>query len=639
MTLFKQMAIAISIMIIILLSTVMVINFQSSKKDMIQNLYENTVNNISTLTSKLAEAGDDSAIILTTVDSEFDSGYYKMIDFKSNDGKSDYKQIDNKQVEGIPLWFVEFTNIQLDSVTADVSSGWTILGVVTVQGDTGIVYKALYKMFLNLSYIFIIAVAVSLIILNILLRFILKPIFNLQHQAESILKNEFIIQDKVPFTTELKDVVKAMNTMVNKVEIIFDKANETVKKNQELLYNDPITKLYNRRYLMIKLPNLLKELNKNNGGSIIMIALSGAEIINQSLGRRDADNMFLSFANHLRKVCNNYPEKVITRVNGTEFVIVVSDCGIDEASDIVSQINEYFDKLLKENEIESENVFINLGIYKYKPDVSIGDLLTKADTALITAKSKENENIHLYEEKEDNNALGKDEWRKIIENTIIDNHFVLNFWTTLNAKKHEITHKVMTFIINNGKDKKYFYGDFIAPAINLGLASKMYLVALEKLLSEDNIILYGSTCSIRMQSEFINDPNSFEELEKLFSKYIKKLNFKLSFEVTDSFAIHHTQVVKQYASLFSKYGFGFGINSFTGESKDYSYLKTLNPEFLKSDCSFLLDQPSSAMAAIHAITDSLGIEIIATFVKTKDELDSLASINIDSIQGPITDVI
>lgn len=54
--LFKPMAITISIMIIIiLLESVMDINYQASKKDMIQNLYETTVNNISTLTAKLAD--------------------------------------------------------------------------------------------------------------------------------------------------------------------------------------------------------------------------------------------------------------------------------------------------------------------------------------------------------------------------------------------------------------------------------------------------------------------------------------------------------------------------------------------------------------------------------------------------------
>ena len=33
--------------------------------------------------------------------------------------------------------------------------------------------------------------------------------------------NEFVISKKIPFTTEFKDVVDVMNTMVKKVEKVF----------------------------------------------------------------------------------------------------------------------------------------------------------------------------------------------------------------------------------------------------------------------------------------------------------------------------------------------------------------------------------------------------------------------------------
>jgi EAL domain-containing protein (putative c-di-GMP-specific phosphodiesterase class I) len=195
----------------------------------------------------------------------------------------------------------------------------------------------------------------------------------------------------------------------------------------------------------------------------------------------------------------------------------------------------------------------------------------------------------------------------------------------------------MTFTIDGGEDKKFFYGDFIAPAINLGLVSKMYLFTLKELITNQHKELNNTECSIRLSNEFIKDENSFDELSHLFKSYAKKLNFQLSFEVTDSFAIYNTAALKNYIQLFSMYGFGFGINSFSAESNDYSYLKTLHPKFIKADCAFLLDQSEDSMSAIQVITDSLGIEIIATFVQTKEELEALESVNIHSVQGPITD--
>jgi diguanylate cyclase (GGDEF)-like protein len=639
MTLFKQMALAISLIIVLLLATVMGINYQSAKKDMIQSLYETTVNNISTLTTKLAEASSDSAILVSTIDAEFDSGYYKMIDFKSNDGKSDYMQIDNKPVKDVPLWFVNFTAIDLPPVSADVSSGWDMIGVVSVASDTGVVYRALYKMFIKLSYLFVVFLGIALLILYALLHFILKPLYRVQSQAEAILRNEFIIQEKVPFTTEFKDVVKGMNAMVTKVEEIFRKGNEAAQRNKELLYNDPTTKLFNRRYLMLKLPDLIKLENKANGGTIMFIALSGAEVLNQALGRRKADDMFLEIANGFNEITQKFNDKVLARVNGTEFTLMLPDCESDEASDIARRINRRFDKLIKEHNLNPEDITISIGLYKYKPAVSIPDLLTRADNALSHAKADDMDNTYLYEEKDDEHALGKEQWREIIEESISNNYFSLKFWPTFNAKTKQINHKVMTFTIDGGTDKKYFYGDFIAPAINLGLVSKMYIVALKDLITERHEELDGSTCSIRLSNEFIKDAKAYNELSSLFEKYAKTLKFKLSFEVSDSFAIHNTLAVKEYVNLFLRYGIGFGINSFTGESSDFTYLKQLTPTFLKADCAFLLDQSQDSMGALQVVTDSLGIEIIATFVKNEEELNKLFAMHINSVQGPVTDSI
>jgi EAL domain-containing protein (putative c-di-GMP-specific phosphodiesterase class I) len=149
--------------------------------------------------------------------------------------------------------------------------------------------------------------------------------------------------------------------------------------------------------------------------------------------------------------------------------------------------------------------------------------------------------------------------------------------------------------------------------------------------------LNGTTCSIRLSNEFLKDTKAFEALSTLFYLYAKKLGFKLYFEVADSFAIHNTATVKGFVELFKEYEFGFGINAFTGDSHDFTYLKELNPKFIKADVSFLLDQTEESMNSLEVITKSLGIEIIASFVKEQEELLALQKLHIYKVQGPITD--
>jgi len=92
MTLFKQLAFVVSMIIIAVLGAVMYINYTSAKQDMIDSLYQSTVNNISTLSSKIADAKGHEALTITTIDAEFDAGYYMLIEFTSNDGLFHYKQ-------------------------------------------------------------------------------------------------------------------------------------------------------------------------------------------------------------------------------------------------------------------------------------------------------------------------------------------------------------------------------------------------------------------------------------------------------------------------------------------------------------------------------------------------------------------
>ena len=639
MTLFKQMALAVSLIIITMLASVMAINYKSAKKDMLGSLYETTVNNIATLTDNLAEAADEEAHITTVINAAFDSGYYKLIEFNSNQSDFSYKQIDNRPIEGVPAWFVRFTDLHTETITADVSAGWSMVGEVRVAGDTRIVYKALYAMFIKLLILFALFASIALVVLAIMLSFILKPLKQIQYQAEAIMRNEFVIQEKVPYTTEFKDVVKGMNTMVAKVEDIFHKGNEAAKRNRELLYNDPVTKLFNRRYLMLKLPDLISLENRANGGTIMFIAMRGAEILNNELGRENADAKFLQFATILNDATQAYENRVIARVNGTEFMLMLPNCEADESINIANTIHERYNALLIAHNLDANSIIIDIGMYRYRPNVSRGELLTRTDNALSKAKADEVSNTYIYEEKDDENSLTREEWRHILQEAIENKYFSLKFYSSVDTRTKEITHKVMTFTIDGGENKRYFYGDFIAPAINLGLVSKVYIVALQELITKKHTQINGSVCSVRLSSEFIKDPKAFSELAALFSKYAKSLEFQLSFEISDSFAIHNTQQMKEFVTLFNRYGFGFGINSFTGESNDFAYLKELNPSFIKADTSFLLDQSNDSMSALHVITDSLGIDMVATYVKTKEELESLQAKHIYKVQGPITDTL
>ncbi|HIM75614.1 MAG TPA: EAL domain-containing protein [Campylobacterales bacterium] len=632
MTLFKQLALVVSMIIIVMLGAVMYINYTSAKQDMIDSLYQSTVNNISTLSSKIADAKGHEALTITTIDAEFDAGYYMLIEFTSNDGLFHYKQIDDNVVEGVPPWFMKYTDIKVVKVTSDVSLGWEMFGEVTVMGDIGVVYKALYKMFVKLLYLFVISVLIALIVLSILLHFVLKPLKFIQNQAEAILKNEFVIQKKEPYTTEFKGVINGMNSMVKKVEDIFNKANEVAIRNRELLYTDPVTTLFNRRYLMLKLPDLLNQNNKINGGTVLFIGLSSIEVLNQFISRRHTNNLIIAFTKTLDKVTKKFDDRLICRLNETEFLLVVPECEADQASDMQRRINRSFLNLLSTNKMNEDNVNINIGLYRYNSGVSIADLLTHSDTALSNAIADETSSAYLYEEKDAQNTLAKEQWRSIIENAIKESSFNFESLDVVNTKTDTLVHESLTYNIYGEDAKEYLYKDFIAPIINLGHSVIMHMAVLKELISKQRKFA-GKNCTLKLPNDFFRDEGALELLENLLHQYQGENNINLSFEIADNFVIKNLQLVKSFINIFDKYGYGFGIHSFSGESNDYAYLKELHPSFIKADSTFLLDQSRESMNTLLLITDSLGIEVIATLITNKKHINDLKLLHIENIQG------
>lgn len=659
MTLFKQMALGVSILILTILGAVMMLNYQNAKKDMVEALYQISVNNISALSNKLSEnastpaimksviesqintgASEEDktpAIIKSIIDAEFDSGYYKRIELKSD--RFDYKQEDNSSVEGVPLWFVKFADIKLKPITTQVMSGWSVLGTLTVVPDVGIIYKALYETFESLLFLFGIFAVFSLTALGIMLHFILKPLKTMKQQAEAVLNNEFIKQEKMPYTTEFKEVSLAMNSMVSRVQEIYNQATKEAKRNKELLYKDPVTNLFNRRYLMIKLPELISLEGKTEGGTILLVALSGAENINNILGRAAADAFFLKMAEMLQDAVKRNEEGVIARVNGTEFAIILPNCNTEGTLQIAQIINTAFETLLTQNNIPNTQVYIDMGIYRYPTDITPSDLLTRADTALLKAKADETTNIVLYKDENEKEAMSKTQWREIIENAITLNQFRMFFYPVYDTKTNRPIQKVMTFDILPKDGESYHYGEFIAPVINLGLTTQLYLKIFTELFVQHKNELSSIQHVIRLPKEFLQDEDTFDVLSHLFAQHAKKSNYRLCFEVSDSFAIHDTATFKGYVDLFKKYDFCIGINSFTGEANDYDYLKEINPDFIKANVEFLLDQSSDSMNALHLLANSLNIDIIATYVNTQTQIEQLQRHQITKIQGPIVDTI
>ncbi len=635
MTLFKQIAILLSIFLIVLLSTVLVLNFQSANDSVQKRLFEDAKNTASSLSLSLGGADGDITMMSTMINANFDSGNYQLISLEDVDGNILFeRQADTKSVD-VPEWFINLIDIKAPVARANVSAGWSPIGLINVQSDVSYAQVQLFSVLKNLTFSFLILATIGLIILNFLIHTVLKPLKKVQLQAEAVSRNEFITQTDIPKTKEFRDVVVGMNTMVHKVKAMFDKGNEELKRQKEMEYIDQSTKLKNRKYLVDKLPEYLKLDASSKGGVNMLVALSGVVEANEKIGHRDVDKLFCTIADIFKTHANNYFNSIVARMNGTEFSILLPDCQSEDALDLAQAIRDAVSYAVEDAGLDTEQTYVSIGLYEYNYTQTIAQLLSMSDNALAKAKFNDAK-IHLDRSENATEVMGKDAWRDIINKAIEFNGFEFLSYKAVDAKTKEDVHNALS-ISMSVDGKTYYYGEFMAPANQAGLGKDIYTKILDMIFTQPDIELKNSTCSLRLPYDFLYPKDTYDYMVKLFDKYAQKLPFKLIIEMPDKLISQNSESIKLYKELLERYNFEMAVFEFIGESHDYQYLQDLRPAYIKGEADYYLNQSEQGLSALRLITDSIGIDLIATGVMDTDTLEELEKRDIHIVQGRITE--
>jgi len=113
---------------------------------------------------------------------------------------------------------------------------------------------------------------------------------------------------------------------------------------------------------------------------------------------------------------------------------------------------------------------------------------------------------------------------------------------------------------------------------------------------------------------------------------------KLKLELTESLLLNDLQSIISKMNSLKSLGIDFSLDDFGTGYSSLSYLKRLPFDQLKIDHTFVIDllnDPTDAAIAkaIVTLSQSLGIEVLAEGVETKEQRDFLAQIGCMAYQG------
>lgn len=180
-------------------------------------------------------------------------------------------------------------------------------------------------------------------------------------------------------------------------------------KLQKFIVEDPLTKVYNRRYFeeIIK-EEVYKAIRQKLPLSIMMIDLDKFKWYNDNFGHQAGDSVLKEFGKILLKSVRNKIDKVC-RYGGDEFVVILPYTNWKKAFNIGKRIIQNWKR--EGLEIISLSVGIAQLIEKETVEKSVSFLINRSDSAMYKAKSDSQNKCIVDEEsiKQFSNEVGPNE--------------------------------------------------------------------------------------------------------------------------------------------------------------------------------------------------------------------------------------
>ncbi len=638
MTLFKQITIIFSIFIILIIGSVMYLNFNSANQFIQNQLYtssEDTATSLGlSLSMNIPKKDNDISTMETMINAIFDRGYYESISLKDMEGNTIIENKNVLKVKDIPNWFINSVKLKVPIAKSQISNGWIPYGVLSVKLHSGYAYMQLWKIFVDILKTFSILILIVLSILYIVLKFVLKSLNGVEKQAMAITNNDFIIQDTIPFTIEFKNVVLAMNKMVIKVKDIFEHEALIVQKYNDLLYNDQDTGMGNRKFFSLRLSSLLDQQDESSSGTLVIFVLNNFAETKKIVGYKILNNYINKLAELFYETTNSIEERVVTRLKDSEFAMILPRTDYEETKkiikDFLKKANDSFPNELR----KISTFYINGGATYFNEKDRQKDILARADFALSAAKMKNETNVYFHDIKNDEPLmeLGKEEWHKLITKAIKKDGIKLAL-QAVKENSGKIYHHEAYLRISDSKGTIYPARVFMPILNTLNLTDE---VDKQVITLAFKLAHRGTSIAINIATYFIKNIKNLHWLEEIFKKS-SSINLNISFESSNHAVLQNLENFTIFRKLVQKYNYEFGIDNFNITDKNLNYLQNIKPAYIKANKSFYIDMhdkgKNSSYESFNILIKSLDIKVIATAVESKNESDNLKEIPINLMQG------
>ncbi|WP_318491583.1 bifunctional diguanylate cyclase/phosphodiesterase [Photobacterium leiognathi] len=542
-------------------------------------------------------------------------------------------RIDNQRsITNVPQWFQSLITIPEHIEKRMVNNNNYDVGIIEVSASSRWAYTKYWQLFSNtlISHLFLMLAGGCLIYIISKKHF--ASLQRLTTRAQNI-DNLNQAPMPLPEESDIKTIVRAFNKLTYQLDVNFkNQANEAVKLREQA-YLDPISGLGNRSFFIHQISSWLDESHK---GGLALIQTTLISDYYEHKGYQAGDKLIKQIAARLNEVII-YNDATISRLSRDEFAALIPNLSSEKLTLLGKMILKIFTDIERNSDIDSA-ITTDIGLVYNEARLTPSQLLTQLDNALTQAKLTPHESIALIKDPTSHDTLGKQQWKQLLEQAINEDLFQYKFQPATLENRSIYHYEVFTGIQKN----KDFYsaGQFLGAIEDLKIGSwfdRHVIVTIINRLNADRTI---GPFAINVTNSSIADPSFIRWLDKLLANNTQVAS-RLFFELQEISCIRNTDATSILCSTIKRHRFGVGIDNYGRHFQSLTYLKEINPDYVKIDYAYtyqLNDQTKSAvLSSICRTAHSLDIKAIATRVETETQLERLSDLFVSGYQGFITE--
>lgn len=195
------------------------------------------------------------------------------------------------------------------------------------------------------------------------------------------------IQSVVRDISQRKETENALRTANEQLSLQVAEVGRLQAELQEQALRDPLTGLYNRRYLSETLEREVARAWRENGHlSIVVSDIDHFKDINDTHGHQVGDRFLVEIASLLKRLTR--PTDIVCRYGGEEFLLILPGANTASARQRAEEIRHRCAEIIIHHEGIDLSVSISLGVATYPDHGDTADeIIIKADKALYYSKA------------------------------------------------------------------------------------------------------------------------------------------------------------------------------------------------------------------------------------------------------------